>query len=597
MKHLIENSFLLILFIFACLFTEVMGQAFTGYTLFGPNNSKYTYLVDMNNTVVKTWTHSKNGGYSAYLLEDGSVIRTATSSSSSLNGGGAQGVVQKYNKNGVLTWEYTYSSTTYRSHHDICPMPNGNVLLIAWEVKTAAECVAAGLNHSASLWPDHIIEVQPVGSTGGNIVWKWHVWDHLIQDYDATKNNYGVVGNHPELLDINLESTSGDWMHYNGIDYNPISDQIVFSSHNLDEVYVIDHSTTIQEAAGHSGGRWGKGGDFLYRWGRPSNYRATGTQVFNVVHCGVWVPAGLPGTGNIMAFNNREGQGTSMIVEITPPTDTSGNYIRIPGSPYGPTSTTWSYTASGFYSQHLGGVQRLPNGNTLIVQSTSGKMFEVNSAGTVVWTYNRGGEIVRAWRYAPDYPGILALLPVEFTTFTASVIDEKVVLNWTTATETNNSHFEIERKSGDEDFKVIGKVNGNGTSAIPTNYIYTDELITTSNIQYRLKQVDFDGSFSFSNILTLNDGEVLSNFSLSQNYPNPFNPSTQIKFTTGKAGWTDLKVYNSLGQQVATLFGENVIAGKNYSCTFNASSLPSGIYYYVLTNSDRRLTKSMVLLK
>ncbi|MBX2990556.1 MAG: aryl-sulfate sulfotransferase [Bacteroidetes bacterium] len=385
----------------------VAAQAFDGYTLYGTFGSNTTRLVNMNNTIVKSWTHTRSGGYSAYLLQDGSVLRTAVSSSSSLNGGGAQGVVQRVSWSGSLLWEYTYSTTTYRAHHDIEPMPNGNVLIIAWEVKTGAQAVAAGMNHSATIWPDHIIEVQPVGSTGGNIVWRWHAWDHLIQDFDPTKANYGVVADHPELLDINYRSTSGDWMHVNGISYNPELDQIVFSSHELDEIYVIDHSTTIAEAAGHTGGRWGKGGDFLYRWGNPAAYRAPGATVFNVVHCAAWVPDTLPGGGHLMAFNNRNGTGASMIVELVPPVDTAGNYIWTPGAAFGPSSPVWSYSASGFYSNHLGGVQRLPNGNTLIAQSTSGRVFETTSAGTVVWNYQPGGQIVRALRYAPNYPGIL----------------------------------------------------------------------------------------------------------------------------------------------------------------------------------------------
>jgi hypothetical protein len=141
----------------------------------------------MNNQTVKTWTHSVSGGYSCYLLEDGSVLRSGNSSNSQLNGGGATGIVQKYDWNGNLIWQYTYSSSTYRSHHDIEPMPNGNVLIIAWEVKSASQAVAAGLKRSISIWPDHIIEVKPTGSTSGTIVWEWHAWDHLFRIYDATK--------------------------------------------------------------------------------------------------------------------------------------------------------------------------------------------------------------------------------------------------------------------------------------------------------------------------------------------------------------------------------------------------------------------------
>ncbi len=396
--------------------SNLSSQTYDGYTLYSSNNSRYTYLIDMNKTVVHTWTHTKTGGYSCYLLEDGSLMRSANSSNSQLNGGGATGVIQKVAWNGSLLWEYTYSSSTYRAHHDFAPMPNGNVLIIAWEVKTAAQAVQAGLNKSMSIWPDHIIEVQPSGTTGGTIVWQWHAWDHLVQNFNSLKDNYGVISEHPELLNINVGSTAmGDWMHVNGISYNADLDQIVFSSHNLDEVYVIDHSTTTAEAASHSGGARGKGGDFLYRWGCPSNYGISGTQVFNVVHCATWIPNGNPGAGNIMAFNNRENQGTSMVVELVPPSDGNGNYTYATGTAFGPASPTWSYTAAGFYSQHLGGCQRLPNGNTLMVESTSGVFWEVNSAGTVVWSYNKGGEIVRALRYAASYPGLSVLSDTQET--------------------------------------------------------------------------------------------------------------------------------------------------------------------------------------
>ncbi|HCV42468.1 MAG TPA: hypothetical protein DGH68_03220, partial [Bacteroidetes bacterium] len=320
----VSLSRVLILIIVVSLPNLARGQAFQGYTLYAPSASPArTYLVNMSNTIVKTWTHTVGGAYSCYLLADGTLLRSAAFGSG-LNGGGATGMVQKVSWSGTVSWQYTYSTSSYRSHHDIEPMPNGNVLLIAWEVKIAAQGVAAGLNHSASIWPDHIIEVQPVGSTGGNIVWQWHAWDHLIQDFDPTKANYGVVAGHPELMDINYgSSAAGDWMHVNGISYNATKDQIVFSSHNLNEVYVIDHSTTTAEAAGHTGGRWGKGGDFLYRWGNPAAYRAPGTRVFDVVHCGSWVPDSLPGGGHIMAFNNRASQSTSIIVEFTPPVDRS----------------------------------------------------------------------------------------------------------------------------------------------------------------------------------------------------------------------------------------------------------------------------------
>jgi hypothetical protein len=390
-------------------------SSYPGFTLYSPENGTRTYLIDADHTLVHTWIHDRSGGYSAYLMDDGSVMRPSLSTGSSLNGGGAAGMVQRVSQTNTLLWQYSYSSNTVRTHHDIEPLPNGNVLLIAWERKTSAQAVQAGLDHTAEIWPDHIIEVQPVGASGGNIVWQWHAWDHLIQDHDATKDNYGVVSAHPELLDINLGDSGlgGDWMHINGISYNPERDEIVISSHTLDEIYVIDHSTTTAQAASHSGGNSGHGGDFLYRWGRPANYGAPGAQVFNVVHCGYWVPAGCPGAGHLMAFNNREGTNASMVVELEAPYDGNYNYTLVPGQAWGPAAPIWTYSASGFYSNHLGGCQRLPNGNTIVVESTSGIIWEVTAAGTVVWSYTTGVGIPRALRYGMNYPGLAALGLVE----------------------------------------------------------------------------------------------------------------------------------------------------------------------------------------
>lgn len=592
-NYYFKISVLLILFVLV-LPVSIIAQAFNGYTLFSPNNSRYSYLSDMSNTIVHSWTHTKTGGYSCYLLPDGNLMRSAVSSNSQINGGAATGIVQKIAWDGSLLWEYTYSSSTYRSHHDIEPLPNGNVLLIAWEVKTAAQCVAAGLNHSSILWPDHIVEIQPVGSNGGTIVWKWHVWDHLIQDYNATKANYGVVGNHPELLDINVGSTSLDWMHVNGISYDADKDLITFSSHNLDEIYVIDHSTTTTEAAGHTGGNYGKGGDILYRWGRPSNYDAPGSQILNVVHSAIWIPDSLPGGGNLMAFNNREGEGTSMIVEITPPTDTAGNFIWTSGTAFGPTSPIWSYTASGFYSNHLGGCHRLPNGNTFICEATSGYMFEVDASGNTVWSYNRGGEIARANKYSADYTGLIGI-PVELTSFTANVVNNNVMLNWVTATEINNSGFEIQRSIDNSNFIKVGFTPGNGTTTEISKYGFSDSDLENGKYYYRLRQLDFDGTFSFSDVVQADVNAELD-FTLYQNYPNPFNPSTIIKYQIPVTSNVVLKVYDILGKEVATLVNETKQTG-SYSVNFDANSFSSGIYIYKLTSNQYLQTKRMMLVK
>ena len=394
-------------------------EAYEGCTLYSPNGSHNTYLLDMEGDQIHNWYSSNSGGYSSYLLEDGSVLRPVSAPNTSMQGGASSGRFERLNWDGDIVWQYDYHGTDYLPHHDIEPMPNGNILLIVWEIKTGAEVVANGRTSPITLWPDYLVEIEPSGTNGGDVVWEWHFWDHLIQDHDSTKLNYGVVEDHPELLDINLGGTGGgpgggggDWLHINGIDYNEELDQIVVSSHNLDEIFVIDHSTTTEEATGHTGGNGGMGGDILYRWGNADNYGADDSYNFEVVHCAYWVPSDCPGAGNLMAFNNGDNNHQSKVVEIEPPYENTYNYSWTPGTSFAPELPVWQYSnGTSFYSNHLGSVQRLPNGNTLICESTSGDMFEVDESGAIQWSKNTTSEIARCLRYGLDYPGLAALFP------------------------------------------------------------------------------------------------------------------------------------------------------------------------------------------
>lgn len=381
-------------------------EAYQGYTLFNPQNSKTCKLINMSGTTVHSWTCTSNPGLTAYLLRDSTLVRAQTAGSG-MNGAGAGGQIQKIGWSGTVLWSFTYSSTTYRQHHDICPMPNGNVLLISWDSRTATEATNAGCSVSKTIWSEKIIEVQPSGTTGGTIVWQWLLWDHLIQNTSSSKPNYGVISEHPERMNVNAGQPGSDWIHANAVDYNPQLDQIVFSSHCMSELYVIDHSTTTAEAATSSGGNSGMGGDLLYRWGNAQNYGrgSSSPQVFHIVHGACWVDSGLPGEGNILAFNNQTtaSSGVSAAVEIAPPRE-GYKYHIASDSAFGPASPVWSYSASGFYSTHLGGVQRLANGNTLACEATdNGKLWEITPSGTIAWSYVIGSETTRAYKYGLEY--------------------------------------------------------------------------------------------------------------------------------------------------------------------------------------------------
>ena len=370
---------------------------FDGNILFSPMRSTTTYLINHDGEIMHTWSNSNQPGFSVYPLENGNILRAARHN---LKEGG---MVQEITWDGDIIWEFIYDSDEYLSHHDIEPLPNGNVLMVAWIYKTVAETIAAGHNPNLPpgprLKPDHIIEVKPNGSTNGDIVWEWHVWDHLIQDYDPSKNNYGIVSDHPELIDINFvgghQVLLSDWTHINSIDYNESLDQILLSSWFFNEIWVIDHSTTTAEAAGHTGGNSGKGGDLLYRWGNPQTYRAgTATdQQFFGQHDAQWIESGCPGASNILIFNNGldrpEGKYSS-VEEILPPVTPNGTYMNTPGLPYGPENPLWIYTANiptDFYSGIISGCERLPNGNTLICNGINGIFFEVTPEKEIIWEY------------------------------------------------------------------------------------------------------------------------------------------------------------------------------------------------------------------
>ncbi len=366
-----------------------------GQILFAPLASFTTYLIGRSGTVNQTWTSSYLPGEAVRWLGNGEIIRTIKVGT--WGAGGLGGGVQIIQADGTIAWDYRYSTSTYLSHHDIQMLPNGDVLMIAWEVKTRQEALDRGRNPTRLsgnyIWPDHIIEVKPTGPTSGTIVWEWHTWDHLIQDYDPTKQNYGVVADHPELINFNYGDVTADWLHCNSLDYNAQFDQILLSVHNFGEVWVIDHSTTTAEAAGHTGGHYGHGGDLLYRWGNPLAYDAgtSSDQVFFYQHGVSWIRSGCPGAGDILVFNNGGARHYSSVDEFTPPVDSDGNYELTPGSAYGPDSLTWSYTANpptSFYATHLSGAERLTDGDTLICNGESGHFFEVTPDKTTVWTYN-----------------------------------------------------------------------------------------------------------------------------------------------------------------------------------------------------------------
>jgi len=399
-----------------------------GYTFFGVRGT--TYLIDMEGRVVHTWPIGTN----PHLLDDGSVLDASKDDPS-----GFGGFVQ-VNWNGSNVWSHTETRTNYFPHHDFVRIYNpklgtNTTLYIANKTITSNECIAAGCNPSSGPYTNAQMDVIVEVDMAGNIVWEWGFYNHLIQDYDATKSNYvgsgKTIADYPGRLNCNLPGRplQRDWLHCNSIDYNQALDQIVINSVG-GEFYVIDHGNTFiaGDPTGSIALAAGPTGDFLYRFGDPARYNqgnppsiltnwtesATGHKQAGGIHHVSWIPAGLPGAGNFMMFNNSqnlfEHTQASYVFEINPYFDAgatnTGTYVNPPTAGYdtwpapGPNTDkapklmsrqiVWSYyskSAHGMFS-HIGSSgQRLANTNTLVCADTEGHIIEVTPDGDAVWEY------------------------------------------------------------------------------------------------------------------------------------------------------------------------------------------------------------------
>ncbi len=409
-------------------------DAYNGYTLFAPLGSTTTYLIDNCGELLYSWKSDYKPGQSVYMLENGYLLHTGKYGNLTFaNGGGVGGIIEMIDSEGGVVWSYTVSGGFECQHHDVEYMDNGNILLISWDKKTEEQALLAGRTSCGDyLWSEKIIEIEPDIENGtAEIVWEWYVWDHLVQDENSDATNYATVADHPELIDINYTydgDEEEDWLHINSIDYNEGLDQIVLSCHNFSEIWIIDHSTTSEQAATHEGGNRGMGGDLLYRWGNPQTYDQGDDedQRLFVQHNANWIDDGYTDGGCIMIFNNQAGSLSesdySSVDVINTGVNDDGSY-SLSNNTYAPTEPTWSYIAddpTDFYATNISGATRLANGNTLVCEGTSGYFFEVDYDGEIVWEYVNpvsatgtlsqysiasNNKVFRAERYASDFAG------------------------------------------------------------------------------------------------------------------------------------------------------------------------------------------------
>lgn len=370
-----------------------------GYILFSPRTAtdqKFTYLIDNCGQIVNQWSSEFPLFSTDYLLEDGSLYRSVVDDQSGLNLPGNTGRIEHFTWEGEEIWSATISEQDFSFHHDYVILPNNNILLLVAFRMTADQAIQAGRDPltitTDELYEERIWEITPIGSDDYTIVWEWRSWDHLIQDFDSSKPNFGNISQNPQKVDFNYGVSFGeaDWWHSNSISYNPERDQITISNRNLDEFLIIDHSTTTEEASGSTGGNSDMGGDILYRYGNPEAYRQGDPEdkTLDAMHDVYFIPQGSPNAGKIQIFNNQPDLGFSEIKIIDPEFDeTTSNYIYNGGA-YTAGEISFSYTdPENFFAAFLSGSQELPNGNFLITDGPFGKLFEINPSGDVVWEY------------------------------------------------------------------------------------------------------------------------------------------------------------------------------------------------------------------
>jgi hypothetical protein len=398
-------------------------KAANGYVMFSArprlDDHEFTYLIDMEGNVVHKWrtiTAAYRGKTyfiekTARLTEKGTIIQGIMTETGAKPGS----LMQELDWNGNPVREFIDRREGYIYHHSFKRIWNKK--LNDWTIvftsqipMTQQQAVAAGADPSRQ-WnaaPDGVVEMD----MNGNVVWEWWTLDHVVQDKNPSWPNYGIIKDHPEKIDLNWGAgLRGNFTHQNALDYNETLDQIVVSNSTMSEFYVIDHGNTFVAGnfAASKARAAGPAGDILYRWGNPNVYdsgkgpsyeadgnrSSEGDQQLHFHHDIQWVKDGLPGAGNFLVFNNgarRAGGYRSEVVEINPYAGTYPNagYLSEIAAGGASKQRVWNFTSvepNSFYSAHISGVQRLPNGNTLVMSGRHGHIFQVTREREVVWEY------------------------------------------------------------------------------------------------------------------------------------------------------------------------------------------------------------------
>ena len=504
-----------------------------GYTLIFPERQPDIFLLNKCGEIVHRWEDdpAARPGAVAYLLENGNIIRSkwlADNPSSVSTSGGAGGIIEIVSWDNEVLWTYNIADSTQIQHHDIHFTPQGTVMIIVWQIKELNEIVANGFdtlsNNQRSILTDYILEIDPVTDS---IVWEWHAWDHLIQEHDSTKANFGVVAEHPERININYqEYTFGktDWLHCNSIDYNPTLDQVMISSKHLNEFWIIDRSTTSAEATGTSGGNSNQGGDLLFRWGNPKAYQAGETsdrQLFSQ-HDVQWIDENDVNPNydffeKIALYNNHIETGLSLGQILAPQFDTTSFSYLKSNNTFLPENFSAEFShpdTARNYSTAASSIQIIGDGSVIMCAGRQGRTFELTPDGQVAWEY------ITPFKNGNQIPQGINLSSSENFTFQAQ------------------------------------------------RYLETYPAFIGKTLE-PLGFIELDPNVAFCPLVSINEFKNENDdFSIS---PNPVNTLLFIENNNEKI--EEIKIYNSFGTLILTTkipFGKTEI---------NISNWPSGIYF------------------
>ncbi|WP_422081643.1 aryl-sulfate sulfotransferase [Ulvibacterium sp.] len=372
---------------------------YDGYVLINDAGKNRVYIMDKEATILHEWSLSNNIGNDVVLLPDGRLLASLEADDPLIAFGGKGGKIQFVDKDSRIDWNFEYATEDYITHHDVEILPNGNVIALVWERMPVESAQELGWVSEVDIFTEAVIEINP---STDEIVWEWHAWDHLIQDKDDTKTNYGSVSDNPQLIDINYnsEQEDGDIMHANGIAYDEINDLIYISVNFYHEVWVIDHSTSTEQAASSAGGTLGKGGNLVYRFGNPGAYKNdAGERLFHNNH----FPNLLDGGDLLIFVNMMQGMEQSAVYELDLP-----DGLDLRAKENNEPTVTWSFTDPDLYSPKVSGAVLLPNGNTMITEGDFG-VWEVTPDGEVVWKFSAPGFFWRAYHYDKNAPGLTSL--------------------------------------------------------------------------------------------------------------------------------------------------------------------------------------------